>query len=203
MESGIAGHARAGAQEGGFRGSKALVVAALAALLSGCFAGYPGPADFQDPAKSVVFVYIRADEQSYGPTWVHLRQPGGGGEVALSWIYNGSTKVGECDLYVAAIDSGVYEFQSLSGDRFVYRFPDTSQGNYALRVGKPDTYVLGQFQLHTIKKSEEMDRDAFTLKPTTGCPGDKAAYRTLLGNVNWKPWLEGTRWEAVLARKSK
>lgn len=192
----------AGAHTAHRRFIRIIAVAALAALLGGC-AGYPTQADFKDPHKSLALMYVRYDDNSPIALWAHLRHPGTDDDVAMVWVQGTGAKTNECSLYVAAIPAGVYEFSQLSGDRLAYRFPQTSDGNFSLHVGsRQDVYMLGEFDMHAIAKTEGMEENAFSFKRASGCPGNKAAYKTLL-NADIKEWLKGTRWPAVLMAKSR
>ncbi len=188
--------------------SRRLPAAALALLLAGCGLPpvIPTKSDYANPNNSLVFVYIQVDETSWTPSFVYLRKPEGGRGVMLSWLANGSKKAGDCYLYVGAIPSGTYEFDELPGaGAESYVFPKGAQGNYVLNVTKPDVHNLGQYTLHTSKKSGAFSSGSFTFTPATGCPGDKAAYRAILNNAEnnspWTGYIGGTRWRATLAKK--
>ncbi len=182
-------------------GRAATAATVLAVLVSGCVA-FHGKEDYQDPKKSLLVAYLRVDGYT-DADWIHLRHPGGDDDAVLMAVGPGGEQPGECVLFAGAADSGVYEIQTISAQRSAYKFPPDAPGNVRLRIGKPDVYMVGQYELHYLGKGEERSKDMIGFGPTKGCPGEKTAARTLLADEKFKYLMEGTRWPAILAKKSR
>ena len=199
--------ARSGAQKGRFQFFGIAAAAVLATLLSGCIipnADYPDKQEFNDPHRSLVFMFIHYDPGDIEAWHAHLRHADGKGDVSLVWVDDLKHMGGQCVLYMGALPSGTYDFIALTTDHATYRFPKGPGDDYHMRVGKRrEIYMLGKFALHTSTTKAGEEGDSFILKPTRGCPGNKVAYRIALHTKYWKDWLAGSHWRKVMEARAR
>ncbi len=181
---------------------RASIAVLLSASVAGCFSLYNG-VEFSDPNKALLFVYVRFDDKT-GAGWIHFRDATSPGDDDNDQVLHqiGEWKEdGSCILFAGTVSMGTYEIEALSGPHEVYKFEKNAPSNLKITVNKPDAYVIGQYPVALVTEPESGKNGTFSFGKTTGCPGEKTAFRTFLNEERFKPYLEGTRWPKILAKK--
>jgi hypothetical protein len=180
----------------------ASVAVLIAASMTGCTSLFNG-VEFSDPNKALLFAYVRFDDKT-GAGWIHFRDATTNGDDDNDQVLQqiGEWKEdGSCILFAGTVSMGTYEIEALSGPHLAYKFAKNAPGNLKITISKPDAYFIGQFQMGQVDEPGFLNKGTFSFKKTTGCPNEKTAFQTFLNEELFKPYLEGTRWPKILAKK--
>jgi hypothetical protein len=182
---------------------KISIILLLTVFVSGCaplIKSLNYKKEFADPKRSLVLMYVRFDKDTYAG-WVHFLAASGNDDDLLTHVGD-RVKEGECALFAGTTESNVYEIQSISGQNVVYKFERNAPYNIKFNITKPDVYFIGQYELGLADKSGFTKKGTFSFNKTTGCPGEKTAYKEILRDEDFSGLLKETQWPERLKRKS-